>query len=450
MTRTNPLWIAQRHNQDWRDEDMLRAISWLTSTVESQNWARRMDSVRQYFEAAKKKWAEGNRVQLFDPKDSIAWYVFQANASAAEREDWYEPEAYRIAPIFKRLGILIPDLSTIPNVQERAHTLLTKGKQQPDDGLFELLVAGAYKRRNWANVLFVPEQPGVAKTQDILVSGGRRRWAVECKRAGRSDYEAKENAIASELIAPVHELSRLRNRSIRLKVLFKSELFEIHTTYLAEKVEAFLQNSSHRFWDDDYGVGNVQYVNWSLMNAVLAHDDVFFGSSRMAELLNGEYLTWMDYDIAADWTPAPSRPLHATAISHASIVGWASKSSEAADRKASHFKSVIGKAAKQLPGDVPAVIHVGYEARSASSVDDFRHLRNLMKIKGFDPEQSRLRWVYGNYLSPEHTNNKNESWAISETTAPYKVGRHGTSQPLPNHLLFSDGPGQSGNHWWEF
>jgi hypothetical protein len=93
------------------------------------------------------------------------------------------------------------------------------------------------------------------------------------------------------------------------------------------------------------------------------------------------------------------------------------------------------------------VVHVGYEAQDGNSVDDFRHQLNRIEMKTFDPGGSRLRWVYGNYLSPEHTNDPNESAALSETTATYRIGRHQTSDPLRGHLLFSDEPGTPGYHW---
>lgn len=68
-------------------------------------------------------------------------------------------------------------------------------------------------------------------------------------------------------------------------------------------------------------------------------------------------------------------------------------------------------------------------------------------MKSFTPGKSRLRWVYANYMSPEHTNDRNEAAAISETTARYRIGPHGAQAPLPNHLLFQDGDGTPGNHW---
>ena len=41
------LWVAQRHGQDWRDEDVIAAVEWLTSLVPSDEWMRRIAAVLQ-------------------------------------------------------------------------------------------------------------------------------------------------------------------------------------------------------------------------------------------------------------------------------------------------------------------------------------------------------------------------------------------------------------------
>src|SRR5690606_22961374 len=140
---------------------------------------QRMDAVRDRFEAGKRAWAQGNPEPLFDPEDAIFWYLFQAAAYASpdRRHDYFEPDAFRISPVFARLGQMLPQLSHVVGIEDRLEILITKGKSQPDAGLYEVLVAGAYKSRGWKTVTFVPEQPGIAKTQDLLVTNGRRRWA---------------------------------------------------------------------------------------------------------------------------------------------------------------------------------------------------------------------------------------------------------------------------------
>jgi hypothetical protein len=443
------MWIAQRHGQDWRDEDGLAAIDWLISLVPAREWEPREVAVAARFQAAKNEWAQGRRVPLFDPKDQIAWYVLQTRfyADPAVRHDFFEPDGYRIAPVFRRLGQLLPDLRRIGGADERAARLMTHGRKQPDDGIYELLVAGAYKRRGWEHVEFVPERPGVAKEPDFLVDRRRTHRAVECKRAGRSGYAQEERSAGERMAAQVHEVSRTLGRSTIVVARFAAELTALPEDYLATKVARFADGRGRYEWDDDGGQGIVGDVFWGPLRRVLRHDDIYFGSSRMVQLLLGGDPSPLDTSVAGEWLPADGRPFHAHSVSRISLVGWISLSKEAARRKASHFRGVVGRASDQLPGDCPGVVHVGYEALGGNSVDGLRHRLNREQMRTFDVRESRLQWVYGNYWMPEHVTARNESAAVTETTAWYPVARPTTPEPLPGHMLFMDEDGRTGAHF---
>src|SRR6185312_3746535 len=143
------MWIAQRYGQDWRDDAVLAAAGWLEGLVPSAEWQARAAAVEARFQAAKTEWAEGRRVPLFDPDDTVAWYLHQARryADPELRPEFFLPEGYRIAPLMQRIGQLLPDFREIDGAEERAARLMTENLSQPDDGIYELLVAGAYRRR---------------------------------------------------------------------------------------------------------------------------------------------------------------------------------------------------------------------------------------------------------------------------------------------------------------
>lgn len=451
MTRKpkdDTLWLAQRHGQDWRDEDVLSAVAWLQSLVPSAEWALRLAAVEARFQAAKLAWAEGRRVALFDPADTIAWYVHQAirYANPALRPDFFLPEGYRIAPLFKRVGQLRDALVGVDGGEERATRLMTENTAQPDDGIYELLVAGAYARRGWDKVQFVPEAPGVAKRNDLFVERAGDGWAVEIKRAGRSGYARDERLAGERMAEGAHALSREARRPLLLLTRFREELHTLGDDYLATKIERFLGGAGVYGWNDEGGEGMVADVDWTHLHAVLAEDDIYFGSSRMVELLLGSYEPKVDFTMAGDWTPAEGRPLHAEWVDHLSLVGWRISSDEAARRKSMHFRSLIGKASLQLPGDRPGAIHVGYEGARGNNEDGRRHELNRREMATFEPGATGLRMVYGNYFMPELVTARNESSAVTETMAWYPVGRARIAQPLPGHLLFMDEDGRRGSH----
>lgn len=444
----SPLWIAPRDGQDWIDQPSLDAIAWFRSLLEQRDWDARMDTVQANYESALAKWAQGEQVPLYDKDDAIFWYIHQANAYAQDRRNFFVPEGFRIAPVMHRIGHLLAHLQQIDGVSDRVETLLKKGRKTPDAGLYEILVAGAYKSRDWTRVQFVPEQLGGSKTPDLVVSGNRRRWAVECKRINRSGYEAEEHAHAEALAKPVHELARRLRRRLVVDVQFRRELKQYPPDTLVKYVARYIENPSARLvLEEDNLVAHIWDADWTNLNIVMAHDDVYYGSSRMVELIKGEYDLSYDHSFSAEWTPSTRMPLHADRIHHASIVSWQSASFEAATAKAKHFRSTVGRAAQQFTLGLPSAVHVGYEALGGSSADALRHHLNAMEMLDFEAEGSRLRYVYANYLRPENSTARMESWAVSETTAYYRIGKHRTPQPLPHHLLFGGGDGCPGDHW---
>ena len=439
-----PMWIASREGQDWLDEDVLAAIGWLTSMVPATDWEARMDRVRAMFEPARDLWPTGARPPLYDPNDLIAWYVFQANAYAADRVNLVEQEAYRIAPVFRRLGKLLPSLKRVGGVEDRVTRMMIENRAVPDDALYELLVAGAYASRGWSNVEFVPEN-STRRTPDLHVSHEGVEWAVECTRTGRSDYMAQERAAGDRLAQLALEVGEREDISVSVEVVFEAELASLPERYLADRVAAFLEGGAEE-WRDAAGHGRIERADLRPLRAILRHDDIMFGASRMIELLMGQYMHAVDYRMAGAWTPAPRRPFHATAVKRASVVGWVSASEEAARRKATHFRALVADKSGQLY-DRPGVLHVGYETTGGNAVEGLRHQFNWEQMETFEPRGSTLEWVYGNYMLPEHVTAKMESAALTETTATYPIKGNRNPQPLPNHMLFLDEEGTPGHHF---
>ncbi|KFL46098.1 hypothetical protein IL54_1511 [Sphingobium sp. ba1] len=440
----SPMWIATREGQDWLDEDVLAAIDWLTSMVSAADWEARMGRVRAMFAPARDQWPSGARPPLYDPGDLIAWYVFQANAYASDRANLVEQEAYRIAPVFRRLGQLLPSLKLVIGVENRVRRMMIDNRTVPDDALYELLVAGAYASRGWSSVKFVPED-STRRTPDLHVSHEGIEWAVECTRTGRSDYMAQERAAGDRLAQLALEETECRVTSISVEVIFEAELANLPERYLADRVATFLEGGTGE-WRDESGYGWIKRADLRSLRAVLRHDDIIFGASRMIELLMGQYIHAVDYRMAGAWTPAPGRPFHATAVARASVVGWVSASEEAARRKATHFRALVADKSGQL-NDRPGVLHVGYETTGGNAVEGLRHQFNLEQMETFEPRGSTLEWVYGNYMLPEHVTARMESAALTETTAIYPIKGHQNPQPLPNHMLFLDDEGTPGHHF---
>jgi hypothetical protein len=448
MTKIDPDWTAPHGANEWRDDTILKATSWLKSFVPAARMEERTAAAKEYLLAAGTEWAQGRTSPAFDRRDTAAWYILQADTYAVGRQYWVPHYTSLIAPIMSCLGRHLDELRSLPGVDDRAGRLMNAEKAQPEGGLFELLVALAYKREGWDNVSFVPEQPGVGRTPDLLVARPRKNWAVECKTVGVSRYEATERERAEILARPAHQAALASTRSVVVEVRYKRELAGVPDNYLEHHVAAFIDDPRQTHWRDDYSVGRVREVDWRLCRRVMSKDYVYFGGSRMIELLVGFYRHQFEHSLVAKWRPAPSNPFYADAVYQASVVSWTSESDEALRRKARHFRSILGNANGQLPSDRPGVIHIGVESRAGMAVDAMRHLYNFVEFRDFVPRTSRLRWVYANILAPELTTRRDESWAINETTIPYMIGRHSTAEPMPGHLLLTPThQKRAGVHW---
>ncbi|MGB8289463.1 hypothetical protein [Rhizobium ruizarguesonis] len=448
MAKNDPDWTATSAGHDWRDDELMLAVAWLKSFVPSRDMERRLDAAKAFLVVAREKMREGVQAPLYDPSDTAAWYILQAQTYATDRAFWTPEGVMRVAPFLTRIGKELPLLLSVKGAEERASRLMLTDRRQPDSGIYELLVAMAYRRGGWDRVEFVPETPGRGRTPDLNVYRPRSRWAVECKRLAPSPYAAREKLQGIKLAEAVHALSLEKGESVVVEVRYKIELADVPDDYLVPHVRSAIERRSLTPWDDEIASGRVRPVNWELTRKILRADYVYFGSSRMVELLAGYYAHDADHSMAAKWRPWPDRPEYADAVYHASVVTWRSLSKAAVRQKARHFRKILADAEGQLPPDRPGVIHIGIESNAGSQVDYLRHLSNILEARLFEPRNSRLRWVYGNYFVPEATTQKDESWAITETMVPYRIGSHRTQWPLPDHMLVSEeGYHRPGMHW---
>ena len=274
----HPFWLAARTGQDWRNEAILSLLSWFEAHVDAKGWANRLASARAYFEKARGRWIQDDSGPLHDARDLMAWYAFQAKAFACpeERHNYYALEGFRVVPIFARLAQVRSELERVGLVGERIEALMAPNRGQPDDDLFELLVAAAYRRCGWKTVEFISPQPGVAQTADMAVTHGRRQYAVECKRVQNSTYEREEITRVEQLAEPVHALARRTGRWLSVSAQFGDEPRTLPDDFLIRAVEECLcLGMARSHWNDGVSNVTVQYIDPSPLRAVLVDDNVF-------------------------------------------------------------------------------------------------------------------------------------------------------------------------------
>lgn len=435
MTHEGPNWIAPREGQDWRDDEVLAAVDWLKGFVPRAEMERRLDAARARLTRAGELWRNGEGADAHDPADAAAWWILQGESFGDGRE-WTAPDMLaRTVPYLTRLGRELDRIRAIPGAEERAERMMNGGRAAVEPAIYELLVALAWSRHGWTTT-FVPEVRGGPRSPDLIVARPRRHWAVECKRVTRTAYAENERAHGLALASPVHRLSERLGRSVVVRVAYKAELQDIPADYLEARVAEALEGPLQ--WDDAVSAGRLTPPNWRLVREVMDRDDVYYGSSRMIELASGRYDDQADHSFSGRWRPAEGRPFYASTLYHCSVVTWISTARQAQLLKAQHFRRLIADAEGQLPDDRPGVVHVGFETMNGRASERLRHLRNVVEARLYTPRNPRFRWVYGNYFAPERTTARMETWALNESMAPYRIGRHRTAWPLPDHMLVSD------------
>lgn len=441
-------WNAPRTGHDWSCPDTARALAWFRSVGDGARLDARLDAARTFYEKNRQAAEDGFPVTLFDSRDALAWYVLQAETYATDRRFWTPDESARTVPYVRRLGQLYDCLAKVNGVDERVRRLIDGDPSHPDGSLFELLVAGAWAARGYT-VSFIPERPGIARTPDLNVTHGRSSWEVETKRMMPSAYARREREAGLRIAAQLHDLSEALGHSVVVDVAYLHELDKYPDDFLSNCVRDLLPVRSLRLLKHEAAHLSVRPVSWPLCNKVFSSNLVFIGSTRMMELVGGGHNHDLSHSLRARCRREPDRPSYTDHIYHASLVNWACLSSDASTARARHFKSKIADAEGQLTGDRPGAIHVGMESTGRPAADLLRHARNWSLTSNFSLSDSRLRWIYGNYFKIETTTRPNESLAMEETAARYKVGRHHTRDPLPNALLLSDDDGstRSGAYW---
>jgi hypothetical protein len=273
--------------------ELRRAVDWLKSYMEPSEWQRRRDAAfTRLYAAAYNLPAKDERGRVFDDSDTFGWYLFLADAFIDH--PWnYEPMfGSRVVPLFIAIGRDLDLLKSVVGVDERVKRLVGPERRQPNGGVFELLVAAAYRRAG-GEVAFRAERPGVAKTYDMDVRIARMDLAVECKRLETSEYGERERMRMRELWQPAGELAQSAQRSIFGNVSFTIPVFDVPNTYLFDKVTTWLGSGLPSLvWGDDIARGIVGEPDLGPLQEVLKTDEVLVASTRLQQLLTGEYVRY--------------------------------------------------------------------------------------------------------------------------------------------------------------
>jgi hypothetical protein len=424
--------------------ELTKCVQWFISQLPTGEWPPRREAVaKRFYQTLVHEFDDPTgEGRYFDNRDMFGWYLFLGEAYTDHPWNYEVTFGCRVIPILAAIGGNLEILERVEGFSERARAIASAERSQPNAGLFEILVAAAYARAGWL-VKFKPVKKGIAKTYDLDIEKNGRRYAVECKRMEGGEYHEQERARMRELWKlPCLGLTMKEQRSTYLEVRFKIELKDVPDTYLLHRVYDFLNSKMpSRLWDDNIASGvvgdlDLDPIQESLKTGYLLHPGPVFN-----KLLTGSYRRY-DSIIEAIRLKYAVNPHFIDALDLAVIARWSSHSEAAIEKKARDIQAKLVEANRQLPPDIPGIVHIGFEAIAGDTVEQRRYEKIIERVQHFNRAGSRLEFLYCHYFSPEST--PEETWAIDETFQ--WVGIRKMNQPLSKGMLLGI-PSRVGVHW---
>ncbi|HYE36888.1 hypothetical protein [Methylocaldum sp.] len=428
--------------------ELRRAVNWLKSFMSEKDWIKRREvATRRLYAAAIGLLNDPTgKGRIFSENDTFGWYLFLAEACLDHFWNYEPVFGSRVVPLLMAIGRDLPLLESIPGLNARVCKMVGADRRQPNGCLFELLVAAAY-RRCGAKVEFVEEKPGKKRTHDMNIELDGQIWAVECKRMETGEYGERERTRMRKLWGPSAAFFRREEKSVFCDVHFTVEIDAVPADYLTRKAKQWLESSLSSFsWNDEIGNGLIRNLDLSPLRTVLTNEYVLGGSSKVFELLTGQYMRNASYISTLKIEPAEN-PRYINDCSLAILLRWESMSPASIKGRARDILNKLSEATEQLPDNVPSIVHIGFEAVEGDRVEKARHEKILATARRFNPGSKSLEYIYCHYFVPESP--PDQAWNYEETTQWCAIK---PSRPRPlreHHLVLPPSATESrpGPHW---
>jgi hypothetical protein len=198
-------------------------------------------------------------------------------------------------------------------------------------------------------------------------------------------------------------------------------------------------------WNDDVSEGQLKILDLKPLQGELENTFVLQGSSRLMEIITGEYIRNRSYLQSLRVQPGEN-PRYIDSCDLAIVLRWQSRSDAAISGKARDVFRKLVEASRQLPEDQRSIVHIGFEAVEGDQVEQSRYSKIIATTSEFDPEGKRLEYVYCHYFVPESP--PDQSWAFDETTQIRAIRPEGPP-PLEEQFLImpEDATERLGPHW---
>jgi hypothetical protein len=252
-----------------------------------------------------------------------------------------------------------------------------------------------------------------------------------------------------QLWGPASSRAQSIMRSTFGNVSFLVPVFDVPPAYLTDKLSEWLASGQPSLlWKDEIGQGVIGDLDLEPLQKILeTGDEVLTAGTRIREILSGRYIRHANYlQVMRFKTGMSSRYLKECDL--AILLRWQTLAPAAVDAKARDVLRKLAEANRQLPDEMPGIVHIGFEALEGDEVEQARHAKILASTRNFNPNGKPLRYVYCHYFVPESP--PGEAWAFDETIQWIRLSGSDPHPLSPAFLVLpEDAVGRLGPHWQE-
>lgn len=416
-----------------------RILDWFLKPLTSVEWSRRKQAIENHLETVLKPFeafpADVSPASVSITSDRMGWYLYLLEVALTEPTKTEPNQAARVLPIFQRLADDFSLLTQISGVDEKRQRLLTVEANNPDSGMFEILVALLWKRNGWPNVAFVPEAPP-EKRPDLEASSKNSRWAIECKRLSKSsEYSVAEREKWLRMWRHLRDMLVEQGRSIVLDIVFHVELTSLPDEFPSEELRRKLPLAlpsclliSNETWEV-----RVSPVDIPAARRHLSKYYVKCPSDQLNELVAGRRDPNRGFTCVIEGKTVrlghgPGINQFMDTMRFAAGAFWHCDAKKSIERKARDIRTRLSDAVRQLPDNVPSVVHIGLETLDGVLVEAERYERIFRTVRDFDLSGKDVKWVYchlyQSYAPPD------QAWVLDETVYYFAKTRFKKHRPL--------------------
>ncbi|MBH1694051.1 hypothetical protein [Stenotrophomonas maltophilia] len=366
---------------------------------------------------------------LLPPEDMTAGFLLQATALVQDRRFFDARLAPRVIPFLKLVGKALKKLHFTEGAEQRVKEFLNPKNKHPEGSLLELAVASRYLLEGY-RVRFIPESRH--KTPDLELIFDEGSIQIECKRLQPGAYEKRESDRMHRLFRPACDKVDAASSFKHLDVTFKSEISAVPDTYLAEHMQAALDDFNDSYeWEDQLAKGTIRQGNLAAVVADTAIGAILVGP-KLFRLFTNSVVPSQRVLFGARGESHELDPRYLDNFDAIALCSWDTVNEESMTSRSRHFGSKLAEIDAQLAGCSLGAAHVVVDAERDSATADLRRRRIREKVCSFD-FKSKLVILTTHYLL-SHTA-EGASWTIDETAEP---AARTTESLLEDPRLFLD------------